>query len=163
MPRSGAFLEGAVSYYSNLAFKSLTAMRATQEELRTGRFETNAVMARGLNLWLESIEGWWSALLVSASGPLPNVFLRLARGSSTLTQVIHVSVPSDPQFTGLKPIGGGEPLDEKFVCVKRLSTSDGLEVRLKGVGGSNRPTAGLYLGLAHIADTPIATVTMLVE
>jgi hypothetical protein len=163
MPRSGAILEATVSYYSNLAFASLKAMRETQEELRVGEFKTDTVLARGLSLWLDSIEGWWSALLVSASSPLPNVFLRLGKDSTTGSQEVRTSVPAEPQFTGLRPMGGGAPIDKQCVTVSRLSKGDGIEVRLKGMGGSKRPPAGLYFGLVHIADTPIATVMLLVE
>lgn len=160
MPRTGTFLEANVSYYSNLAFNSLAAMRTTQEELRTGQFDTSKVIGRGVNLWLDALEGWWSALLVTASEPLPTVLLRLDPHSTTDSKEVRVLVPQDPEFTGLQSLNGGP---QASVVVKVKSSKDGLEVKLIGLIDNKRPAAGLYMGLVYLGTKPLAIVMLLVD
>jgi hypothetical protein len=161
MPRTGAILEATVSYYSTLAFDALKAMRDTQEELRTGQFKTDAFVARGLNFWLNSCEGLWSALLVTANGPLPNMFLRVTKSSTTGSAELRANVPKDPSFTGLQAVSGNASIPSSQYSVQKTSKGDGLEVKL--VGLKPRPAPGLYVGLAHIEDTAVATVMVLIE
>jgi hypothetical protein len=160
MPRTGTLLESAISYYSNLAQQSLGAMRETQEELRTGQFEISKTVARGTSLWLDALEGWWSALLVTASQPVPMVFFQLGANTSTDTQVIPVHVPAMPQFTGLHPVqGSGTP---PVVQLDRSSKGNALEFKLKGLY-DQQPTPGLYMGLVHLGNQPLVTVMVKVD
>src|SRR5436190_18137090 len=103
MPRSGVFLEAAISFYSKLAFQAAGDMRSMQEELRTGNFQIDKAIGRTLSLWLDAGEGWLSALLVTASEPLPTAFLRIGSSSRTEAQFVRALVPDEPalDFTGL--------------------------------------------------------------
>jgi hypothetical protein len=163
MSRSGTFLEAAVSYYSNLAFGALASMRSTQEDLRTGQFTLSKSLGGAVSFWLDASEGWWSALLVTASEPLPTVFLRVGPHGATDTQEVRVLVSGPPEFTGLSQIGGTERIDDKLINVAATQKGDGIEVKLKGISPDVRPPQGLYHGLVHIGSRPLAVVMVLID
>jgi hypothetical protein len=154
MPRTGTFLEAAVSFYSNLAFGGLAAMRQTQEEVRTEQFEVSRALSRTISFWLDATEGWFNALLVTASEPLPTVFLRVGENTGTDTREVRVLVPAKPEFTGAVHVGGGTTL--KGVDVRSTKDKDGLSVKIKNVNEKRQP--GLYMGLVHIGVKPLAIV-----
>ena len=163
MPRSGVFLEAAISFYSNLAFNAVSDMRLMQEDLRTGNFQIDKAVGRALSLWLDAGEGWLSTLLATASEPLPTAFLRIGHGSRTDTRFVRVVVPETPalNFTGLYQSGGSGRIPAANVIIKRSSRNDGIEIKLKGLKGSEK--AGLYQGLVHIGDKPLVLVMVHVE
>jgi hypothetical protein len=161
MPRSGAFLEAVISYYSNLTFETLSALRSTQEDLRTGTFQVDKTISKAVSLWLDATEGWFSALLVTASEPLPTAFLRLGPFGGTATQEVHVLVSAQPEFTGLDRLGGGARLEaDKDVKIEPLRDGNGLQIKLTG---PKRPQPGLYMGLVHIGDKPLVVVMLRVD
>jgi hypothetical protein len=164
MPRSGVFLEAAISFYSKLAFNAIGEMRAMQEDLRTGNFQVDKAIGRALSLWLEAGEGWVSALLVTASEPLPTAFLRVRPSSRTDAQFVRALLPDDPalDFTGLFQIGGNDRFPAGVLTIKRSSMGDGLEVKLKGLK-DDRPSPGFYQGLVHIKGKPVALIMVEVE
>jgi hypothetical protein len=171
MPRSGAFLEAVISFYSNLAFDALRTMHATQEDIRTGRFSGEKMLANVLNLSLEATEGWFSALLVSGSQPLPAAFLRIPPKANTGAAEVNVLVDGNPQLEGLQRVGGGGTIDKGRVDLQitkdQISLNPSrtglrLEVKIKGLE-KNRPDPGLYFGIAHIKDTPLALVIAQLE
>jgi hypothetical protein len=160
MPRTGTFLESAISFYSTLAQQSLGAMRDTQEELRTDQFNLSKTVARGASLWLDALEGWWSALLVTASPPVPTVFFHIGANISTDDRRIAAHVPRLPQFTGFYGVqGGGTP---PGILIESESQGNGLKFKLKDLS-KNPPTPGLYIGLVHLEGTPLATVMVQVD
>jgi hypothetical protein len=164
MPRTGTFLEAVTSYYSNLAFGALEAMRTTQEDLRTNTFQLSKTLGNVVSLYLDATEGWWNALLVTASAPLPTGFLRIGPLGGTDTCEIRVLVPQEPEFTGLVRIGGGELIEG--ITINRLKNGDGLEVKLKGLDrerAAGRLKPGLYQGLVHIGDKPLAVLMLRVD
>lgn len=164
MPRSGVFLEAAISFYSRLAFNAVADMRLMQEDLRTGNFEIDKAVGRAFSLWLEASEGWVSALLVTASEPLPTAFLRIGPSSRTGAHFVRALVPDEPalDFTGLFQIGGTDQIPVGNLTIKRSSRGDGVEIKLKGLK-DDRPSAGLYQGLLHIGDKPVVLVIAQVE
>src|SRR5262245_45164874 len=164
MPRSGLLFEALTSYYSNLAFDALAAMRATSEDLRTGRFDCSKAVGRACALWMDAAEGWWSALLVNATAPLPTLFLRLSEEDPSVPKRVSVLVPgkAKPEITDLTPLGGGEPIRaEDHIRVEATKNRDGIELALRNVtnlrerGGLRE---GLYQGLIHIEERPLAVV-----
>jgi hypothetical protein len=159
MPRSGAFLEAVFSYYSNLTFETLSALRSTQEDLRTGTFTVDKAIGKAASLWLDATEGWFSALLVTASGPLPTVLLRLGPSGTTARKEVGVLVKGEPEFTGLDRIGGGARIESPHM-IQALRSGNGLEIKLTG---TKRPEPGLYMGLVHIGDNPLVIVMMRVD
>jgi len=159
MPRSGVFLEAAISFYSRLAFQAVGDMRSMQEELRTGNFHVDKAIGRTLSLWLDAGEGWLSALLVTASEPLPTAFLRIGSSSRTDTQFVRALVPDEAalDFTGLFQIGGTHYVPVRNLTIRRSSRGDGLEVKFKALKDV-RPSPGLYQGLVHVGDKPVALI-----
>ena len=164
MPKSGVFLEAAISFYSNLAFHAAGEMRSMQEDLRTGSFQVDKAIGRTLSLWLEASEGWLSALLVTASEPLPTAFLRIGSSSRTDAQFVRALVPDEValDFTGLFQIGGTDHISSPNLAIRRSSRGDGLEVKLKGLK-EVRPSPGLYQGLVHVGGKPVALIMVQVE
>jgi hypothetical protein len=160
MPRTGTLLESAISYYSNVAQQSMAAMRETQEELRTGQFEISRTVARGASLWLDALEGWWSALLVTASQPTPTVFFHVGENTTTDTQEVPAHVPADPEFTGLVPVqGSGTP---PGMTVNRKTHQNALEFKLRGIDRT-KMSPGLFIGLVHLGNQPLVTVMVKVD
>jgi len=164
MPRSGVFLEAAISFYSKLAFTAVSDMRSMQEDLRTGNFTVDKAIGRTLSLWLDASEGWLSALLVTTSEPLPTAFLRIRPISRTDAQFVRALLPDEPglDFTGLFQIGGDGRIPAANLTIKRSSRGDGLEIKLKGLK-DHRPSPGLYQGLVHMGSKPIALIMVQVE
>jgi hypothetical protein len=154
MPRTGTFLEAAVSFYSNLALGGLAVMRQTQEEVRTEQFEVSKALSRTVSFWLDATEGWFNALLVTANEPLPTVYLRVGEKTGTDTREVRVRVPAKPEFTGAVNVGDGTTL--KGVEVRPTKNNDGLTVKIKNENVKRRP--GLYMGLVHIGVKPLAIV-----
>ena len=164
MPRSDAFLEAAINFYSNLGMRTVAAMRSTQEDLRTGSFRLEKVVGDAILTWCDASEGWFSALLGTASLPLPTIFLRVEPQSATVGREIHVKIPGDqnPTFTDLVQIGGTNTFDRRLIAVEPSTNRDRLLVKLKGLTGY-RPQPGLYTMLVFIDDEPLANVIVLVE
>jgi len=163
MARTGIFVEALTSYYGNLANDTLGLLRSTQEDLRTGNFDYEKTLGKALSLWLDSAEGWWSALLVNASAPVPTIFLRIGQDDTTHVQVARVSVPGDrpAEWTDLSRLGGSGTIDRKHVSVEVAKHRDSIEVKLFGLGDLRRNQTiapGLYQGLVHIHDRPLAIV-----
>jgi hypothetical protein len=166
MPRSGTFLEAMTSYYSNLAFGALRAMRTTQEDIRTGNFSVSKAVGSAASIWLDASEGWWNAVLVTASEPLPTVFLRVGPLGGTDTQEVRVLVPEDPEFTGLVRIGDGRTIPNSLVSIRPLKDRDGLEVKLTGLSELRDKGAlppGVYQGLVHMGQKPLAIIMVRVD
>lgn len=170
MARSGLLFEALTSYYTNLAFDALAAMRATNEDLRTGHFDCSKAMGRAFSLWMDAAEGWWSALLVNANAPLPTLFMRLSEADQSLTKRVSVLVPGNakPQITDLTPLGGGEPIRaEHHIRCEANKNRDGIELALRNVTDLRKRGAGLkeglYQGLVYIDERPLAVVLLQVE
>lgn len=167
MPRSGTFLEALTSYYSTLAFGTLAAMRSAQEDLRTGNFQLTKTVGDAISLYLDASEGWWSALLVTASVPLPTVFMRItANEDTTAAQDVAVLVPGtkQPECTDLGRIGGTDTIDASYVAVQASRDRCTITVKLKGLRKQGKPlAAGLYQALVHIDEKPLAAVFVRVD
>lgn len=167
MARSGTYLEALVGYYSTLAFDAMAAMRSTQEDLRTGKFSCEKVAGRTLSLWMDATEGWWSALLVTGSAPLPTVFLRVGK-DQTLRGEAHVLVPGGgrPLVTNLERLGGGARIETEYINVEAIKGRNGVEIKLKleklrEIRGEIAP--GLYQGVVFIDEKPLAMLLVQVE
>src|SRR5262249_27616869 len=170
MLRSGHLFDALTSYYSNLAFDYLAAMRETSEDLRTGRFDCSKAMGRACAFWMDAAEGWWSALLMNASAPLPTLFLRLSEDEQSVTKRVSVLVPgkAEPQISDLTPIGGGAPIRaEDHIRVEANKNRDGVDLTLDNVVDLRQRGAGLreglYQGLIYIDERPLAVVLLQVE
>jgi hypothetical protein len=167
MARSGVLLEAATSYYGNLVTNALTVMRSTQEDLRTGQFGISKTVGNVVSYWLDAYEGWWSALLVTASAPLPTAFLRLGPQDTTNWATVNVLVPGgdDPEFTDLGLIGGEDTISKSHLSVETNKDANGVQVRLKGLDPKSRAalTSGLYQGLVHTGVKPLAIILVRVD
>jgi hypothetical protein len=164
MPRSDAFLEAVINFYSNLGMRTVEQMRSTQEELRTGTFKLEKTLGNAILTWSEAAEGWFSALLGTASLPLPTIFLRVGPKSSTVGREIHVRVPGrePPEHTDLVQIGGGKKIDNQLIGLEAPGTRDRLLVKLKGLTGKSLDP-GLYTMVVFIRDEPLAIVIVHVD
>ena len=169
MARSGVLLEALTSYYSNLGFNATAAMRATQEDLRTDSFSLSKTTGRALSLWMDAAEGWWSALLVSASAPVPTLFLHIV-GDQTRTEPACVLVPrgGQLQLTALERLGGGDPIPKDYISVQPTSDRNSVELRLTNLEElrklhRGRIPSGLYQGLVHVGQAPIAIIMVHVD
>jgi hypothetical protein len=162
MATTGTLLEAMMNYYGNLSRQALGAMYQTREELRTGKFRVNKVIGRSLSFWMDAADGWWSAFLVSASAPLPTLFLDVQPDDTTTPDSVHVLVPGgvEPQLTVVGQIGGTFKIPKDFIDFEATSNRDAIEVRLKNVKGLRAlkppPPAGLYGGIIHVKEKPLA-------
>jgi len=167
MARSGVLLEAVTSYYGNLVTNSLALMRSTQEDLRTGQFGVSKTVGSVLSFWLDASEGWWSALLVTASAPLPTAFLRLGAAETTDSSTVRVLVPGDeqPEWTDLGLVGGVGTIGRDHLVVEATKDRDGVQVRLRGLDPATRAKlrSGLYEGLVHKGAKPLAIVMVRVD
>src|SRR5215475_8002808 len=80
MATTGELFEAVVSYYSNLAYRSLGIMRSTQQEIRTEQFDFGRLAARTMSFWFDAVGGWWSALQLNTAPTLPTVFVSVPAG-----------------------------------------------------------------------------------
>lgn len=167
MARSGVLLEAITSYYGNLVTNGLALMRSTQEDLRTGQFGVSKTVGGALSYWLDACEGWWSALLVTASAPLPTAFMRLGAEETTDSQTVRVLVPGDeqPEWTDLGLVGGEGTIPRDNLVVESVKDRDGVQVKLKGFkpGARAKLQSGLYEGLVHKGAKPLAIIMVRVD
>jgi hypothetical protein len=167
MARSGVLLEAATSYYGNLVTNALTLMRSTQEDLRTGQFGVSKTVGGVVSYWLDAYEGWWSALLVTASAPLPTAFLRLGPGETTDSAIAYVLVPGDerPEWTDLGLVGDTGTIGRGNLVVEANKDGNCVQVKLKGLEPAARArlASGLYQGLVHKGAKPLAIIMVRVD
>lgn len=107
MATSGELFEAAVSYYSNLAYRSLAVMRSTQQEIRTEQFDLGRFAARTMSFWFDAVGGWWSALQLNTAPTLPTVFVSVPAGLVD-KRPVTVTLPGGkiPDVTPLYALNG---------------------------------------------------------
>lgn len=163
MPRSGVFLEALTSYYSTLAFDTLALMRNAQEDLRNDTFDCQKTTGRTLSLWLEACEGWWSAMLVSATPPLPTLFMTCATDSQTHVRTIKIAVPPGAalKVTDLGRVGGGDPIPRTKCTATAALRGDEMVFSVMGIGDAF--AEGLYQGFVYVGERALAQVALQLE
>ena len=170
MARTGTLLEAVTSYYSTLAFNSLATMRRMQEDLRTNNFTVGKAVGAAVQLCLDASDGWWNALLVTASPPVPTVLLRTGPEGGCDAQTVDVSVPGnrDPECTELGRIGGTERIGLDYIVIETATQRNAINIKLRKLKELSqklrKPLApGLYQGLVHIDERPLAIVLLRVD
>ena len=166
MATTGTLLEAMISYYGNLSRQALGAMYQTREELRTGAFDWNKALGRTVSVWMDAADGWWSAFLVSANAPLPTIFLDVSADDSTAVRSVNVAVPAgaDPDVSVIGQIGGTHSIPKHSVEVTVTTMRDAIEVKLKNLKAMRgKVPAGLYGGLIHMKEKPLAFVMIRLE
>lgn len=163
MPRSGAFLEALTSYYSTLAFDTLALMRNAQEDLRNDKFDYQKTTGRALTLWLEACEGWWSAMLVSATPPLPTLFIACPTDSQAHVRTIKMALPPGAalKVTDLARVGGGAPIPHEKCTATAAVRGDELVFSVVGIGDGF--AEGLYQGFVYVGERALARVALQLE
>lgn len=160
MARSGAFFEALTSYYSALTYNALTLMKKTREELRTDEYDWQRTASRTASLWLDACDGWWSALLVSATPPVPTILIAFDAGTSAHSHTTKILVPgrSAPRLT--HPVtAGNERALRATVRVEAQSLRDEVTIYFSGM----RDTAeGTYTGYLHVDEMLLAQVVVAV-
>jgi len=164
MPRSGALLEATIGFYGQLAKQAAEQLRTTQEELRTETFSIDKTIARGLSLWLDAVDGVFSAVLIAANGPVPTLFVRVSPDATTVTQEINVTIPDTAPFsvTPLTEMGGSGSVSSRTFSALPTSKKNAIEVKLVDLK-NNRPRPGLYQALAYAGDKALAIILVQVE
>jgi len=168
MATTGTLLEAMISYYGNLSRQALSAMYQTREELRTGAFDWNKTLGRTISVWMDAADGWWSAFLVSANAPLPTIFLDVHADDSTAVRSVNVAVPegADPEVTFIGQPGGTGQIPKEGIEVTATTRRDALEVKLKNLKAlrtAGTVSAGLYGGIIHVKDKPLAFLMIRME
>ena len=168
MATTGTLLEAMVNYYGNLSRQALNAMYQTREDLRTGAFDWNKALGRTVSVWVDAAEGWWSAFLVSANAPLPTIFLDVAADDTTAVRSVNVAVPNgvDPGVSVVGEIGGARRFPPEAVEVTATTMRDAVEVKLKNLAGlraAGTVGQGLYAGVIHVKDKPLAFLIVRME
>jgi hypothetical protein len=161
--KSGTLLEALVSFYGNLTLDVLDAMRSTRQDIRTGHFKFDKALGKAINVCIDATEGWLSAVLVTASHPLPTAYLRAGDGTNTVSAEVSVLVQVQPQWTDLFQVGGEGRVRGADIKVDILTKGDGLVVALPGFAelrDKYRLEAGLYQGLIYTGDKPLAIIML---
>jgi hypothetical protein len=170
MPRSGAFLEAAIVYYSTLARDMQRQLHTTQEDLRTGNFNVNKSLATGINFWLDATEGLWSSFLVAAGAPLPTAALQLAHpgtGTAGPTELRFAVTGDDINITDLVHVEHRTAWEKRPTFEKRRvklslnSRRDGLALVV--TASDTVPEPGFYQGVVLSDGKPVGIVLLEVE
>lgn len=163
MPRSAAFFEALTSYYGSVATEAVALMRSTQEDLRSERFEWSRTSSKVLSLWLDACDGWWSAMLVSATPAHPTLFVSCPADSRTHARTIKMLVPPGValRVTDLARVGGGGAVAHENCAAAASSRGDEVTFTVTGLGGSTR--AGLYQGWIYVGERALAQVALQLE
>ena len=169
MATTGTLFEAMVSYYGNLSRQALSALYQTREDLRAGNFEWNKALGRTISFWMDATDGWWNAFLVSASAPLPTIFLDVHADDSTAVRSVNVAVPGggDVDVSVIGQIGGTKHIPKKFLDIEPTAKRDAIEVKLKNIKalrrGPDKVPDGLYGGIIHIKERPLAFLMIRLE
>jgi len=167
MATTGTLLEAMVSYYGNLSRQALSAMYQTREDLRAGTFDWNKALGRTVSVWMDAADGWWSAFLVTANAPLPTIFLDIGADDTTAERSVNVAVPGDvdPTVSVVGEIGGIRQFPSGAVQAKATTMRDAIEVNIPNLAGvrAGGVGPGLYAGIIHIKEKPLAFVMIRME
>ena len=168
MATTRTLLEAMVSYYGNLSRQALHAMYETREDLRTGSFDWNKALGRTVSVWMDAAEGWWSALLVSTNAPLPTIFLDVAAVDTTAVRSVNLAVPDGPNPTVsvVGEIGGTRQFPKEAIEMTVTTMRDAVEVNLKNLAAlrsSGTVGSGLYAGIIHVKEKPLAFLVIRME
>ena len=158
MARSGAFFEALTTYYSSLAYDALSLMRKTREEIRTDEFDCHRTASRTAGLWLDASDGWWSALLVSATPPVPTILIAFDASLSAHSHTTKILVPGRSQPRLTKPAtAGNERALEANIRVEAQSRRDEVTIYFSGL---EDPPEGTYTGYLYVDETLLAQVVV---
>jgi hypothetical protein len=163
MATSGVLFQGLVNYYGALSKQTLALMFSTREDLRNGTFDWSKTMSRSVALWLDAAEGWWGALLATASAPLPTLFMSVGPDDSTSDETVQVSIgPGQvPEMSEIAQIGGTAHIAKDAITLDVTRLGDAVELKLrklKSLRASGTLPSGLYAGIVHLGQKPLAIV-----
>jgi hypothetical protein len=161
MARSGAFFEALTSYYSSLAYDALTLMRTTKEEVRTEKYDWQRTASRTVSLWFDACDGWWSAMLVSATPEVPTILLDVDAGVPVHSHTTKMLIPGKSQPTVTTPVtAGNERALDADVRAEVQSRRDEVTIYLSGMRDAK---VGTYTGYLHIDEQLLAQVVVQVN
>src|SRR5262249_41678123 len=136
-------------------------MSKTQQDIRTGDFDSNKLLGSAINIWLDATEGWLSAVLVTASAPLPTVYLHVGKDTSTVCASVPVLVKAKLERTDLFQVGGEGRIDAAKLTVEQTTKGDGIVVRIPGWAEiESQIPPGLYQGIIYTGEKALANITL---
>ena len=154
-----------VGYWTFLAERSMQRWRCMAEEVEDRRYGSDKVISDILQFWGDATIGWCAALRGSGTGStVPLVFFSLHPQQQADGKEIDFFAPScpqgDPEVAYLVPIHGGSAseINESKVRLCVVPRRHALVIHLEGLWKQGQPdlTPGVYKGLIHIGEEPVA-------
>lgn len=158
MARGGAFFEALTSYYSSLTYDTLALMKKTKEEIRTDKYDWQRTASRTASLWLDACDGWWSALLVSATPPVPTILVAFDAGVSAHSHTTKMLVPGTGRPHLTEPVtAGNERALEATIRAEAQSRRDEVTIYFSGMRDTS---PGTYTGYLRVDEILLAQVVI---
>lgn len=152
-------------YWSYLSERSMGRWKRMSEEVDARQYGTDKMLCDVLQFWSEASNGW-CAVMRSGSGELPRFFFLLGPNTESACREIDFFAPAcpqaDPEVAYLRPISGGDPkqVNEDTCCVYLSEPRHALVVHLDGLQKNGALKPGVYEGMIHIGDEPVASLVI---
>jgi len=160
-----AFTQQWLGYLSFLSDRSMATWNQALQDIQDRKYDPGKAMSDMLGLWNDAAVGWFAAWR-GADQMVPTLFFDLAGDDESATACVPIFAPSlpneSPHVAFLKPIVGGNPAEiNDTKCTLTLSTDEReLALSLDGLRTQADPplTQGVYQGLVHMGEVPIALI-----
>lgn len=151
-------------YWSYMSERCTTRWRRMSDEVEARTYGSDKAISDTLQFWSDATIGWCAALRGGVAADLPRVFFLLEPTAQSASKEIDFFAPGHPHGTPevayLRPVLGGDSkqIDETKCTVCPVPRRHGLVIHLDGLRQKDDPplTAGVYQGLIHIGDEPVA-------
>jgi len=154
-----------LGFWGFLSERSMSRWDRMSDELETRTYGTDKLLCDVLEFWSDASCGWMAALRQNSD--LPRVLFVLKTDTEAASKPLRLFLPSlphgNPALTHLLPLEAGGPTQiEVGHCKLALDSKKRLlNIRLEGLPKAKTP--GVYHGMIHIAEEPVALLFIKVE
>lgn len=154
-----------IGYWGFLSDRSMERWDRMSDELEARSYGTDKLLSDVLEFWSDASCGWFAALRTGSD--LPRVLFVLKPDAEAASKDLRLFPPSLPhgnaELTHLLPLNPAGPKQiEAGHCRLALNSHRRLlDIRLEGLPRGKAP--GVYHGIIHIAEDPIALLFIKVD
>jgi hypothetical protein len=156
-------------YWTFLSDRSMECWNRMADEVDNRTYGSDKLVNDVLQFWSDATTGWCAALS-GRGADLPRIFFLLAPDDEAVSKDLPVFPPSlphgDPDVAYLVPVVDGDKdqinADKCTVCLYKQPPVLRVHLRLRG-NCDPELTPGVYQGLIHIGDEPVAILVVRVR
>jgi len=161
------YLQQWISYWAYLSNDALERWFTTTKKMQSGKYSVTELIGDAMGYYGDAALAWY-ALLKGPDPTIPTVLFDLRPHDNTANKTVPIFGPAlpegKPQVAFLEPlVGGGHPanITARNCLVSRKGYH--LEITLQDLLTPTGMSSGVYHGLVHIADRPVARLYIVVR